>query len=269
MKNKKYKILVLSDLKKSTHDILKSTISLAKMIDAEISFFYVKKPTDVVERESQLSAFRTINEQHTIIKNSIENVIKSVSKIYGVEIDYNYKFGNIKNEIGDYILKHKPDIIVLGKRNSNLITFFGDSITDFVLKTYKGVIMIAGNENRLEPNESFSLGLLNGQSFSENSEFTKAIFTNAQKPLKSFNVVEKLNKIDNKKLTSETKTIEYVFEYNDNAVQSLSSYLSKNNINLLLIDRNNNNHEQERQLKQLDIKSVINKLNVSLLISSV
>lgn len=268
MKNNKYKILVLSDLKKSTHEILKSTISLAKMIDADISFFHVKKPIDVVERESQLSAYRAINEQHTVTKNSIENVIDSVSKIYGVEMDYSYKFGNVKNEIGDYILKYNPDIIVLGKKNSNLINFIGDSITDFVLKTYKGTIMIAGDENGLEPNQSFSLGLLNGQSFSNDSEFKKAIFSKAQKPLKAFSIAEKLNKIDTKKRTSGTKTIEYVFEYNDNAVQSLSSYLSKNNINLLLIDRNNNNHEQQRHLKQLDIKSVINKLNVSLLISS-
>jgi nucleotide-binding universal stress UspA family protein len=268
MRNNKYKILVLSDLKKSTHEIVKSTISLAKMIDADISFFHVKKPIDVVESESQLSAYRVINEQHTVTKNSIENVIESVSKIYGVELDYSYKFGNVKNEIGDYIIKYNPDIIVLGKRNSNLINFIGDSITDFVLKTYKGIIMIVGDENGLEPNQSFSLGLLNGQSFSNDSEFKMAIFSKAQKPLKAFSIVEKLNKIDNKDRTSGTKTIEYVFEYNDNALQSLSSYLSKNNINLLLIDRNNKNHEQQRHLKQLDIKSVINKLNVSLLISS-
>ena len=45
MKNNKYKILVLSDLSKTTRNTLKSSISLAKIVDADINFLYVKKPT--------------------------------------------------------------------------------------------------------------------------------------------------------------------------------------------------------------------------------
>ena len=40
------------------------------MIDGEVDFFCVKKPTDIVEKESQLSAIRTIN----------ENIMKLVKK---------------------------------------------------------------------------------------------------------------------------------------------------------------------------------------------
>ena len=71
MKNNRYKILVLSDLKDSTNSILKSSVSLAKMINGDVAFFHVKKATDVVENDSQLSAIRTINKLHTKTRSQI------------------------------------------------------------------------------------------------------------------------------------------------------------------------------------------------------
>ena len=258
MKDNKYEILILSDLKKPTDVALKSAVSLAKMINANISLFYVKKPTDVVERESQLSAYRTINEQHSLTKKKIENVIDSISKSYDINIDYSYKFGNIKKEIGEHINKHNPDIIVLGKRNNNIINFIGDSITDFVLKTHKGIIMIAGNENNLEPNQKLSLGFLNDNSEME-TEFEKSILANSQKPLKTFRFVKKNDTPRKSETIIGVNTIDYVFDRNDNAINNLSNYLSKNNINLLYLNNGN--------LLRAELKEFINKLNVSLLLS--
>ena len=80
MKNRKYKILVLSDMKESTSNLLQSTIGLANMIDGDISFFHVKKPTEVVETESQLSAIRTINEQYNITDKKIKEMLGALSK---------------------------------------------------------------------------------------------------------------------------------------------------------------------------------------------
>ena len=60
---KKYKILVLSNLDSSTQKILKSAVSLAKMIDGQIEVFSVTKPTEIIAGDNQLSAIRTINTQ--------------------------------------------------------------------------------------------------------------------------------------------------------------------------------------------------------------
>jgi nucleotide-binding universal stress UspA family protein len=258
MKNNKYKILILSDLKKSTDVTLKSAVSLAKMINADISLFYVKKPTDVVERESQLSAYRTINEQHSLTKNKIENLIDPACKSYGIKIDYSYKFGNIKKEISEHINTHNPDIIVLGKKNNNIISFIGDSVTDFVLKTHKGMIMIAGNENNLEPNQKLSLGFLNNNSEMV-TEFEKSILANSQKPLKTFRFVKNNDTPRKSETIIGVNTVDFVFERNDNAINNLSNYLSKNNINLLYMNNGN--------LLKTEIKEFMNKLNVSLLLS--
>lgn len=54
--SKQYKILVLTDLKDSPSTLLNNAVNLAKKVDGEIDLFSVQKFTDVVERESQLSA---------------------------------------------------------------------------------------------------------------------------------------------------------------------------------------------------------------------
>ncbi|WP_298901400.1 hypothetical protein [uncultured Psychroserpens sp.] len=82
MKTNKYKILVLSDMKSTATRTIKSSISLSKMIDGDIHFFHVKKPTEVVEKESQLSAMRTINKAHVSISSDIQNLIEPIAKDY-------------------------------------------------------------------------------------------------------------------------------------------------------------------------------------------
>src|SRR5690606_11069382 len=157
-----YKILVLSDLKDSTDTTLKSTVSLAKMINGNINLFHVKKPTQIVDRENQLTAKRNINEKHTATHNKIKNIITPISSEFGIDINYDFSFGNVKNEIANYIKEQKPDIIVLGKRKPSRFKLLGDSITHFVLKNFNGVVMITSDVNALEPNSGVSLGVLNG-----------------------------------------------------------------------------------------------------------
>ncbi len=73
MKKNKYKILVLADMKKSTSTVLKSAVSLAKMINGDIQMFYVRKPTDIVAKENQLSAMRTINKEYQKTEKKIQD----------------------------------------------------------------------------------------------------------------------------------------------------------------------------------------------------
>jgi len=265
MKSIKYKILVLSDLKESTTNVLKSSISLAKMVDGNIDFFHVIKPTDVVKKESQLSAFRTINEQQSATKKDIQNFVNPVSKAYGVDINFSYSFGNVKSEIGEYIAKNKPDIIVLGKRVSKTFKVLGDSITQFVLKEHDGIIMIAADNNALEPNKSLSLGLLNG--IDESFEFAQNLIKHSQDPLRSFIMANNLDTLKGSNTFNDKKIVEYVFEKNDNTIANISNYLSKNNINLLCVNRENKKTANKLTLMKSEIKEIINKLNVSLLLS--
>jgi len=258
IKTHKYKILVLSDLSSSSRMVLKSTVSLAKMINGNIKLFHVKKPIEIVEKDNQLSAMRIINQEQNVTGNKIQNLIAPISKDYGVNIDSAFSFGNVKHEIDEYIKKQQPDIIVLGKRKSKAFNLIGDNITDFVLKKHNGVIMIAADKNAIVPNEELSLGVLNGLERSFNMDFADDLMRHTQKPLKSFKIVKNSNTSEGIKNPSDKKIIEYVFEQGDNVIKNLSNYISKNNINLFCLDRGKKNANE----------NIINKLNVSLLVTS-
>lgn len=254
MEHKKYKILVLSDLKGNTSNILKNTVSLAKMIDGEIEFFHVKKPTEIVENDNQLSAMRSINSEFSSTNKKLNQMVESFSKEFDSEITFNFSFGNVKEKIGEYIEQYQPDIIVLGKRKSNPLKLIGDQITQFVLNQYKGVVMIASNDHVLEPNTNVSLGVLDDVEKALQIDFAESLLDNSKGPLKSFRVVEKATSLEERSTNSNQNVVEYVFEKSDNTIKTLSHYLSKNNINLLCVNRENN--------------LAINKLNVSLLVAN-
>jgi len=268
MKSKKYKILVLSNLKDSTETILKSTVSLSKIVDSEIHLFCVKKPTDLVKNENQLSAIKTINSELIDIDKKIQSLTKPFLDQYNVNLDYSFAFGNVKHEIATAIKDYKPDIIVLGKRKAKKVRLFGDSITQFVIKKHDGAILIAAEENAIEPNKHISLGLLNGLEETFNVEFADELLQHIQKPMKSFKVVKANKDVKREKIPRSENTIEYVFEHRDDAIKNLSNYLAKSKVNLLCIDRNQDQINRESDHIIADFNKVINEFNVSILLTS-
>lgn len=257
---KQYKILVLSDLNKSTNNTLKSSISLAKIVNAEINFLYVKSPSDVVDTENQLSAMRSINQNYIITNNKITDLINSISNAYNINVNHTFTIGNVKNEIEKYIEKNKPDIIVIGKRKSKLFNFIGDNITQFVLNKYKGIIVIADGNNVLEPNKELDLGLFNNSI--TNDAFLQEIIGSTKKPLNYFKIVENLSTSNDQKVLNNNK-IEYAFVKGSNVIKNVSNYLTKSNVNLLCISRNNSISGSVKT----NLNELINKLDCSLIIT--
>ena len=257
MKNNKYKILVLSDLKEGTNIAIKNAVSLSKIISADIELFYVRKPTDIVERESQLSAMRTINQEYLVIERNIKKILEPISK--------SYAFGNVKSEIKDYIEASQPDIIVLGQRVSNPFQLRGTSITSFLLKEYEGIIVISSNNNSLIPNEKVALGVLNGSKKMLDTEFFKELIPHSKTPLKSFKIINSQKENGKTPRLNKKEMVEFVFEKNINSITTLSKYLVKNKINLLCVNRVKNTQNSIES----PLKEVVNKLNISLLISRV
>lgn len=256
------KILVLSDLSKSASKTIKSAVALAKIIDANIDFFYVKKPTEVVEKESQLSAIRTINKAYVTIDKEIKNLISPISDSYNTKINYSFTIGNIKNEIAEYIDENKPDIIVLGKQKGTILPFLGDNITQFVLKKHKGTVVIADDQNSLEPNKELSLGLF--QNINSSSILVENIIKATQKPLTYFKVSEKDNVSKKDNILEAQNKIEYVFEQGDNTIKNISNYLSKKKINVLFVSRKKNNSDAMKT----SVRSIIKSINCSLILTN-
>jgi hypothetical protein len=240
---------------------------MAKMINAEIEVFHVTKPSEIVDSENQLSAMRTINSKHKTVDKKIKNLITPLEKDFGMNIPYTFAFGNVKNEIGAYIKNRRPDIIVLGKRKSKPFNLIGDSITEFVLNVHDGVVLITTVNDVLSPTKEISLGFLNSSNPFLNLAFAEDLKKHVKNPQKSFKIIKNSTVVKEVSKAMDDETIEYVFEQNDGTIKNLANYLSKSNISLLMIDRNQKDSDYEKKLIPLDINSVIGKFNTPLLIS--
>ena len=111
--------------------------------------------------------------------------------------------------------------------------FYGDNITDFILKKFDGSVLIASDKKALDPNEPLSLGLLDDISDAPIMELEEALMENTNSPLKAF----RIGKVsDSKNSTTSRKAVEFVFEDNDDSVKNLSNYLTKSQINLAFLN---------------------------------
>jgi nucleotide-binding universal stress UspA family protein len=251
----KNKILVLSDIDSSTKGILTNALNLAKIVAGEVTLFCVKRPTDIVENDSQLSAMRIINEKFLEIENKIKSVISVLSNDEKIRISHKISFGNLKDEISKQIKATKPDIIVLGKHKSKIFSFLGDNIIDFVLKEFAGTVMITSDKITVKADSELSLGLLNENKNLPKNRFKKTLVSFALKPLKSFQIHNN-NAFKNEEDNPE-EIIEYIFEEGDNALKNIDNYLVKNKIQLLFVPREKNK-----------IGNLANHINCSLMLTN-
>tara|TARA_R110002050_G_scaffold16719_2_gene50559 strand:- start:21670 stop:22482 length:813 start_codon:yes stop_codon:yes gene_type:complete len=264
MKNTKYKITILSDLKDTEALELKNIVSFAKMINGEIDFFHVTKSTELVRKDSQLSAMRSINDTFKTTDNKLRALTTSFSENYNIDINYSFAFGNIKNEIKAYLEQSKPDIVVLGKKKNSPFKLIGDKVTELILKQHNGPILIADHENSLEPTTDLSVGLLNcGTSL--NFDFASKLIGASKKPLKSFQIGRKTESSQNVK-NKELKTVDFVFDQSDDTTITLEKYLTQYGINLLCVDRILKHEEKDKAL-YANFNDIIHSLNVTLLIT--
>ncbi|WP_299212322.1 universal stress protein [uncultured Aquimarina sp.] len=278
LKNK-YRLLVLVDLTQKSDTALKNAINLAKVINGTIEIFHVSPPADVVRYENQLSAMRAITETHITTEKKLLDLVLRISEEENVAITYNFTFGNVKNEIHDHIQKTNPDIVVIGKREKKLINFLEDGITKFLLKKHSGIIMITGKEKMVQPDSDISLGFYNNTDnvIDKNTvKIVKDLNKQPENPIKFFSIRKKSASDKAKLAISRIKTacnfpnaVEYEFEESPYSIEGLSTYVYKNNVELLCIGRFNDNRGWLNKLvnRKSTMDNVIEKLNVSLLVT--
>lgn len=261
MKNKKYRILVLSDLGGSTYNILQNTARLANMIGAEIGLFHVKQPSEVVKQDNQLSAIRSINASFISTKKEIEEFVRPISEIYDQKITASFSVGNVKEEILKQIQEFHPDVVVMGQKKQLPFKLLGDSITQYVLSNFDGTVMIASHDQLLQTNQELTLGMFNGSGESLQTTLAEELLARTNKPLKSFKIVNAEKIPVPMRSISNNKVVEYNFEQGDGVINTMSKYLSKTKVDVLFVNREDNTSVNTK------IKDVIGKFNVPMLLA--
>ncbi|PXX31412.1 universal stress protein [Arenibacter sp. ARW7G5Y1] len=264
-KTNKHKIALFTDLQEDISCLLKSAISLAHMINGEIEVFTVTKPTAVMEKENQLSAMRSLNREYMLANKRMKDILSPIIKNYGVPVNYSSTFGNIRNEIDRYLHENNPDVIVLGRHKSKHFNTAENRTINFVLSVFKGTVLIVPHDKGLEPGMKIGIGSINCSETLFNGPFTEELFLHAKGAMKSFNIVESSNDLPQTENSLGLKTIQYVFDQNENTVNNLPVYLSKSNIDLLFLD--GVNKEKENLSRLLNIYDMVRKSDINLLVT--
>jgi hypothetical protein len=95
--------------------------------------------------------------------------------------------------------------------------------------------------------------------------FTEDLFFHANNTIKAFNIVETSNTLPQTSGFLGRKTINYVFDNNENTVNNLPLYLTRSNIDLLFLEGRKKVKEDLSRL--LNTYEIVRKSNINLLIT--
>lgn len=238
--NSKYKLLVLFNESKAADIALNNAINLAQTINGSVDILHIKTPTDATKSSNQLAVMRDMSDIERDSKKEIKQRIASFSNTTNLSIKHHFTFGNVINEVKNYINSIQPDIVVIGKRKPKLINALGDGLTKHLLKNHNIELLISGTETTLATFNDPSIGFIEEITLKNKLSIAENLKNKTNKPFKVFKTVSKAientaSKTSNSKLQ---KTI--VFEFDDSAKSSsnIPNYIHKNKVNLLCITRN-------------------------------
>ncbi len=245
---KTYQISVLLDLSKDSEIVLANAVGLAKAIGGVVEVFHVKSPnafyrddtTSKVELEVMVSKYRTKG---------------------ALPIKYVIKKGPVKRRVMEYLCSEQPDFLVLGKKR-RFSSFFGRSITDLVIKqTNNTNILLLGKDDELYSFKEMNLGIFGGGIKESGLQIIKNLNPTDDNPVRLFHI--KKDKMSKTKKFLGHKTISFVFSKGTNALDSMVNYVTKTNIQLLCVSKEEGKH---LWFKTSPIKAVIRKSKVPLMI---
>lgn len=270
----KYRILVVTDQSTSSNIALQNAVNLAKTIDGSIELFYVKPPTQVVRNVNQLSAMRELNTERNRTRRKLRTLADQIAEAEGIPIIYDFAFGNVVYEVQEHINKTQPDIVVLGKSKTKVTNLLGTDIASYLLKNYKGTLLISAEEKTISTGNDFNLGILDDFLTQETSNLTNDLEKNSTKPITFFKIKtsgngsqEELHSSEVNEGTTRTKLTTFEFDQGSNLSSSVTKYVQRSGVNLLCV-RKSTLLDLNKKLKTVtrQIQKTIQKADIPVLI---
>ena len=262
MKAQPNKILTLINVDEPIDTILESTVNLAKAVQAEVKFLFVSKPEDPTRTENQMEWVQTITNRRKALAR-FKIYVKRAREAEQLELDYAVLEGPLKPTVQAAMEAYKPDLVVVSKRKPNAIRLVGTQLTEFVLKQFAGPVLIAHPSKVLEIKEDLSVGVLDDLATIQENQVSNALIEHTKQPVKLFTIADgsKQTVADE---TQPLPTVSFRFENNQNAMKSLSSYVHRNDVQLLFLDRTNG----RKSNKYVNLKEAMKQINTSMLMVS-
>ena len=270
----KYRILVVSDQTKTSQTVLNNAVNLAKNLNGSIELFYVKSPARVVRYDNQLSAMRELNQERVRIEKEMKAIVDEIAENERIPIIYDFTFGNVMNEVKKHIDTTQPDIVVLGKAKSKVSNLFGTDLTSYLMKDFKGTLLISSNDQTLSVSKEISLGILDDKMSKGNGDLAADLEKSSTNPVTWFKINGPKTPpgigSDEQSLQGTTRpsgTTTFEFEPGANFSNSVSKYVERSGVNLLCVRRSKlMDFSNNEKLASKQIQKAIQKTDIPVLI---
>ncbi len=237
-----YRILVVKNQNKYFQSALQNAVNLAKKIGGSIDLLYVKSPSLVINQDNQLVAWRELNEESGTAKRTMKEVVELIAATEQIPITYNFTFGNLINEVQQHINTSQPDIVVLGKSKPSMTDLLKRDLTAYLLKNFKGAILISRDEHVFGSHDDIAIGWLDDSLNEGRSKLSDDLKRYTGKPITFL----KINGSDDSQLkqvgtaglkddviTADMTTFE--FDHGTNISNSVTKYIERSGVSLLCV----------------------------------
>jgi len=264
----RYHILVVTGQTRYSQTALQNAINLAKKIDGSINLFYVKSPSKVASHENQLAAFRELNVETAKAEKTMKQMVDMIASTEKIPITYSFTYGNVINEVQKQIEIETPDIVVLEKQKSSAKDLFGMDLTSYLLKNYKGAMLISGELQALGSEDDLSLGVLDDVLEEYQNDLSDILQKSTDKPITLLRI-NSSESSDNgsSQRSSQPNLTTFEFEQGTNISSSISKYVEKSGVGLLCV-RKSKLMDLNGELKSVsrEIQLTVQKTNAPVLI---
>ena len=271
-KKSKYSFLVLMDFSNASYTALKYSISLAKLLNANIHVMHVVDVSSLVKGDNQASAMRAVDSKVRGVENKLRSIVEII-ETEDVSASQQHLMGNITLEAGQYAKEFKPDLIVVGKKSSKLN--FSGRLSNYLTNKYSGAVLIVDEDAEFRADMNITFGY-NGKPMNDcDPQLLFEMDKHSNRPLTCLKVDMQEGAEDGVDLPESwisgeqsPKDINYESRVNSTMADGLVDYISNHDVELLCIGR----EKQKSLLKGLlssqrsNTARIINRVHIPIML---
>lgn len=145
------RILVLATPENRSGHLVKAAEMLASRFGATVQILHVKAPASAIQQDNQFSAKKELYEDSRQTRKKLQDIAGSE---YSKSVDLRY--GNVKGTVMEAMAESAPQLVIMGKRVRKVAGILGDRLTEAVLDSAPGSVLILDDTAGLD---SFSAGV--------------------------------------------------------------------------------------------------------------
>lgn len=146
-----FRILVLATPENRSGYLVKAAETLASRFGATVRILHVKAPASAIQQDNQFSAKKELYEDSRQTRKKLQDL---AGPAYSKAVDLRY--GNVKGTVMEAMAENAPQVVVMGKRVRKVAGILGDRLTDAVLDSAPGSVLILDEAAGLD---SFTAGV--------------------------------------------------------------------------------------------------------------